>query len=236
MFLFFFFFKQKTAYEMRISDWSSDVCSSDLGTASPGSDHPGAPRQRALSSTRRLRRRDGGGARCRSQRFWRHLRHQGIPGVHHPHAISISAGGRFRVRADESFTFLGRAAASERFRLRQKQMENADDRAVSQMLDLVDAADDLMSNRFVLGDHHFTLAVYSDSLKSLRDNMSIARAALADTGMVAAREGAALEAAYWSQLVGNFAWRARPAPITSLNFARSRPSIPIPLASPRGTI
>src|SRR3546814_2773225 len=29
-FIFFFFFKQKTAYEMRISDWSSDVCSSDL--------------------------------------------------------------------------------------------------------------------------------------------------------------------------------------------------------------
>src|SRR3546814_12321260 len=29
----FFFFKQKTAYEMRISDWSSDVCSSDLGAA-----------------------------------------------------------------------------------------------------------------------------------------------------------------------------------------------------------
>src|SRR3546814_6382405 len=30
--LWFFFFKQKTAYEMRISDWSSDVCSSDLVT------------------------------------------------------------------------------------------------------------------------------------------------------------------------------------------------------------
>src|SRR3546814_11469861 len=29
--MFFFFFKQKTAYEMRISDWSSDVCSSDVG-------------------------------------------------------------------------------------------------------------------------------------------------------------------------------------------------------------
>src|SRR3546814_4069233 len=29
----FFFFKQKTAYEMRISDWSSDVCSSDLRQA-----------------------------------------------------------------------------------------------------------------------------------------------------------------------------------------------------------
>src|SRR3546814_9135691 len=33
---YFFFFKQKTAYEMRISDWSSDVCSSDLQHGRPG--------------------------------------------------------------------------------------------------------------------------------------------------------------------------------------------------------
>src|SRR3546814_1836651 len=36
-FFLFFFFKQKTAYEMRISDWSSDVCSSDLTVAVGGS-------------------------------------------------------------------------------------------------------------------------------------------------------------------------------------------------------
>src|SRR3546814_2586556 len=56
----FFFFKQKTAYEMRISDWSSDVCSSDLepllrlacgGPAdrdprSGGAAYPGAARSR----------------------------------------------------------------------------------------------------------------------------------------------------------------------------------------------
>src|SRR3546814_14946668 len=34
--VFLFFFKQKTAYEMRISDWSSDVCSSDLPARCPG--------------------------------------------------------------------------------------------------------------------------------------------------------------------------------------------------------
>src|SRR3546814_4708602 len=34
LFVVFFFFKQKTAYEMRISDWSSDVCSSDLPSSS----------------------------------------------------------------------------------------------------------------------------------------------------------------------------------------------------------
>src|SRR3546814_8640382 len=44
--LVFFFFKQKTAYEMRISDWSSDVCSSDLECR-------GATRLRMASSSQR---------------------------------------------------------------------------------------------------------------------------------------------------------------------------------------
>src|SRR3546814_7274642 len=38
---FVFFFKQKTAYEMRISDWSSDVCSSDLRSSIPAVVPPG---------------------------------------------------------------------------------------------------------------------------------------------------------------------------------------------------
>src|SRR3546814_14463882 len=54
----FFFFKQKTAYEMRISDWSSDVCSSDLALfvvkvsgrplarSQPRTDLPGSPAHR----------------------------------------------------------------------------------------------------------------------------------------------------------------------------------------------
>src|SRR3546814_15583964 len=45
----FFFFKQKTAYEMRISDWSSDVCSSDLISPAIGSS---APRASASSAGR----------------------------------------------------------------------------------------------------------------------------------------------------------------------------------------
>src|SRR3546814_13273111 len=47
-----FFLKQKTAYEMRISDWSSDVCSSDLAVSARRPDRPSAaPR----GSTRRRR-------------------------------------------------------------------------------------------------------------------------------------------------------------------------------------
>src|SRR3546814_1691186 len=46
----FFFFKQKTAYEMRISDWSSDVCSSDLDS----------DENAAASDAQAARRRDYG--------------------------------------------------------------------------------------------------------------------------------------------------------------------------------
>src|SRR3546814_18465279 len=46
VFVCFFFFKQKTAYEMRISDWSSDVCSSDLSFISPSQIPPPATQKR----------------------------------------------------------------------------------------------------------------------------------------------------------------------------------------------
>src|SRR3546814_2367559 len=48
--VFFFFFKQKTAYEMRISDWSSDVCSSDLAPPSFPPPGPAPLRHDALPS------------------------------------------------------------------------------------------------------------------------------------------------------------------------------------------
>src|SRR3546814_1635003 len=58
----FFFFKQKTAYEMRISDWSSDVCSSDL--IARAAEHPHGlalvrRRRMAAQQDRRERGRQG---------------------------------------------------------------------------------------------------------------------------------------------------------------------------------
>src|SRR3546814_8917209 len=52
VFFVIFFFKQKTAYEMRISDWSSDVCSSDLVTT-PLLAQPGVEVHRALVARQR---------------------------------------------------------------------------------------------------------------------------------------------------------------------------------------
>src|SRR3546814_8147688 len=81
VYVFFFFFKQKTAYEMRISDWSSDVCSSDLDLRGPvvpgaaGADGGrrragGAGAQRLAVRARQARpaRRAAGGARRSEER------------------------------------------------------------------------------------------------------------------------------------------------------------------------
>src|SRR3546814_17458802 len=66
--VFVFFFKQKTAYEMRISDWSSDVCSSDLAAidALPGHQRPPmrelGRRSEAAAPVFRMARSDDGSA------------------------------------------------------------------------------------------------------------------------------------------------------------------------------
>src|SRR3546814_19610747 len=94
--------------------------------------------------------------------------------------------------------------------------------------------DDLQSNRFVLGEHHLALTVFGETPKILAENMSIARAALSESGIVAAREDLALEAAYWSQLPGNFPWRTRPAALTSSHFAALAPVPTYPVGQRAG--
>ena len=123
----------------------------------------------------------------------------------------------------QSFAPLVKSVAAERFQKKYKQMVSSDDAGVSQAEELLDGVDDLMSNRFVMGEHHLSIAVIDDDRKRLLERLSIARAAAADTGMVMAREDVALEAAFWAQLPGNFKMRARPAVINSRNFAAMSP-------------
>ncbi|MDP9995274.1 type IV secretion system protein VirB4 [Variovorax boronicumulans] len=135
----------------------------------------------------------------------------------------------------QSFTFLAKGTATDMMSRQHHRMAAAGDLAVSQAEELKDALDDLMSNRFVVGDHHFSLHVLADTydgvgeadgpprLKQLNDNVARARYLLGDTGMVVAREDLALEAAFWAQLPGNFGYRSRKAPVTSRNFAAMSP-------------
>jgi type IV secretion system protein VirB4 len=135
----------------------------------------------------------------------------------------------------QSFAFLTKATGQRLLQRQFNQMGNAGDFAVSQAEQLKDALDDLTSNDFVMGDHHFTLQVLTplvdrqagssneQRLKSLNDDLALARAILADTGITTAREDLALEAAFWAQLPACFPFRPRKAPITSRNFCAMAP-------------
>lgn len=129
----------------------------------------------------------------------------------------------------QSFAFLSKATGQGLLLRQYNQMSNAGDFAISQAEELKDALDALTSNEFVMGDHHFTLQVLTSAaprqsdtnaerLRQLNDDVALARAMLADTGLTTAREDLALEAAYWAQLPACFSMRPRKAPITSRNF------------------
>ncbi|ALE03003.1 VirB4 family type IV secretion/conjugal transfer ATPase [Bartonella ancashensis] len=123
----------------------------------------------------------------------------------------------------QSFVFKSKAAASVIMSRKQNQLINAADRASSQ-IDALDAAlDDLESNRFVLGEHHLSLAVFADNPRHLAEFLSKSRAYLTNGGAVIAREDLGLESAWWAQLPGNFQYRARSGAITSRNFAALSP-------------
>lgn len=129
----------------------------------------------------------------------------------------------------QSFSFLTKATSQGLLQRQYNQMANAGDFAVSQAEELKDALDALTANEFVIGDHHFTLQVVTplttrtaetvSQLKRLNDDVALARAMLADTGIITAREDLALEAAYWAQLPACFSMRPRKVPITSRNFS-----------------
>jgi type IV secretion system protein VirB4 len=193
---------------------------------------PMAPIHEALNTTRLIF-----GSETIEYRLSAHTRFGAILGIKE-YATPTTVGmynallsAPFEFVLTQSFAFLTKAAGQGLLQRQYNQMSNAGDFSVSQAEQLKDALDELTSNEFVMGDHHFTLQVLTgiadggtgvvtdeDRVKALNDNIALARTMLADTGMTTAREDLALEAAFWAQLPGAFSFRPRKAPITSRNF------------------
>ncbi|WDZ80877.1 VirB4 family type IV secretion system protein (plasmid) [Ensifer adhaerens] len=140
----------------------------------------------------------------------------------------------FEVVLAQSFSFVSKADARVIMGRKQNQMVSSGDKAFSQIEEIDEAMDDLESNRFVLGEHHLTLAVFAPSMKELTGNLAKARAGLTSGGAVVAREDLGLEAAWWAQLPGNFRFRARSGAITSRNFAALAPFHSYPIGRKDG--
>jgi type IV secretion system protein VirB4 len=134
----------------------------------------------------------------------------------------------------QSFRFLDKASSRELLGRQQNRMANSSDKAFSQVAELDHALDDLESNRWVLGDHHASVAVFADGLAKLDDSIARARNAMASGGAVVVREDLGLEATWWAQMPGNLGYRCRSASITSANFSDLAPLHSYPLGQATG--
>lgn len=118
----------------------------------------------------------------------------------------------------QSFACLGKLNAQKAIKKQQTLMENSEDPAITQINAMREAQDDLASNRIIVGEHHHSLLVLASDVKTLKDRVAMARSAIAEDGFLIAVEDDCNEAAYWSQMPGNFEVRPRPAMITSRNL------------------
>jgi len=118
----------------------------------------------------------------------------------------------------QSFSSLSRHAAQGFLKRHKKHLCDAKDVAYQQIEDIDEALNQLVSGQFVMGEHHGTLMVLGNDTDQLRDHLGLARSTLLDVGIIVKVVDLALECGFWAQLPGNWAYRPRFAPITSLNF------------------
>jgi type IV secretion system protein VirB4 len=117
-----------------------------------------------------------------------------------------------------SFSPMGRHDALKALDRTKGMMISSGDKAVSQIVELDQAMDQLASGNFVLGEYHFIIAIYAASQEQLGKQLATARAELSNAGFVSAKEDWAVTASFYSQLPGNWKYRTRLANVSSLNF------------------
>ena len=125
----------------------------------------------------------------------------------------------FEMIVTQSFAYNERSVALDRLDRQGRVMEAAADAAASQRRDLIQAADDLASNRIVFGGHHLSVQLTGRDEPQLERALTETTAALTNLGVITAREDVNLEPSFWAQLPANHAFIARKSDISSLNWA-----------------
>lgn len=117
-----------------------------------------------------------------------------------------------------SFSPMGRQDALKALDRTKGMMISSGDKAFSQIAELDHAMDQLASGNFVLGEYHFTIAIYAASQEALSQQIATTRAELSNAGFVSVKEDLAVTAAFYAQFPGNWKYRTRLANVSSLNF------------------
>jgi type IV secretion system protein VirB4 len=134
----------------------------------------------------------------------------------------------------QSFAFVDREASLSRMNLALRRMRASDDEAFSLRNELAQAKDDVAAGRASFGEHHLTLLVRGSAPAEVNAGVAEVQSTLTDLGIISVREDLGLEAAFWAQFPGNFAYIARRALIGSANFASLTSGHNFPLGSATG--
>lgn len=151
------------------------------------------------------------------------------PGMFHTLATAS-----YRNTLCQSFRFLSNSDGINAVGRKQNKMLAAGDKAASQTAALTDAADELMSRQWVLGDHSLVLISFADTAKALVDVSNASWRDLAACGLVATRMQRTLQAGCLSMLPCGRKWRPRPGFVKSSNFVAMAPLFAFPAGERAG--
>lgn len=118
----------------------------------------------------------------------------------------------------QSWASFSKAEALKLVERQQKILRDSNDYSASQVKQLSMALDDITAGRIGLGDHQVTLQVLAENADAVYPLLSKAEGIMSNMGMQVRALSTALEAAFWSQMPGNWDWRTRPEVLSSENF------------------
>lgn len=119
----------------------------------------------------------------------------------------------------QSFSSLPKKEARDKLNIQKKQLISSGDDGVTQIEEIDEALDDLSNGVLSFGKYHFSLIVYGDTVKEVKENTNEILTELSNAGFIGTLADIALPATYFSQFPGNFALRPRVSLISSKNYA-----------------
>lgn len=125
----------------------------------------------------------------------------------------------FEFIMSQSFVFTNRQVAISKMQLQQNRMIQAEDKAVSQIVEISNALDMAMSGQIAFGEHCLTILCFEESVKRLEFAVNQAIVELSNCGIQPVREKVNLEPAFWGQMPCNESYNIRRAVVNTLNLS-----------------
>lgn len=118
----------------------------------------------------------------------------------------------------QHFNFMSVFEGKKFLERQRNQLKAAEDGAQTQIAQMDQAIDDLISGHFGFGEYSATLLIFGDTSEQLNRNVAAVNATIKDTGILPAPVSTAIDAGFFSQLPGNWKYRPRVAGITTRNY------------------